>query len=109
MKVLITSGGTKVKIDMVRNISNMSKGTFGSKIAYEFLDRENYDVTFLMAKDSKYPNQNGSYGYRKLVEYVTFEDYERLLNIYLDEKPDIIVLAAAVSDYGSDGVHLSYF
>ena len=46
MKILITSGGTKVKIDQVRHIGNMSKGTFGSKIAEEFYifkdDQKNY-------------------------------------------------------------------
>ena len=55
MKILITSGGTKIKIDMVRSITNMSKGTFGSKIATEFLRYDNEHVTFLHAKDSKLP------------------------------------------------------
>ena len=31
MKILITSGGTKIPIDLVRPITNMSRGTFGSK------------------------------------------------------------------------------
>ncbi len=37
MRVLITSGGTKVPIDSVRHIGNMSSGTFGAKIGYEAL------------------------------------------------------------------------
>ena len=36
MKVLITSGGTKVKMDLVRSITNMSRGTFGSQICDSF-------------------------------------------------------------------------
>ena len=36
MKVLITSGGTKVKIDLVRSITNMSSGTFRSQIYDSF-------------------------------------------------------------------------
>lgn len=32
MKILITSGGTKVPIDSVRSITNLSKGTFDSQI-----------------------------------------------------------------------------
>ena len=36
MKILITSGGTKVKIDLVRSITNMSRGTFGSQICDSF-------------------------------------------------------------------------
>ena len=38
MKVLITSGGTKVPIDTVRHIGNMSSGTFGAKIAFQLLE-----------------------------------------------------------------------
>ena len=36
MKALIASGGTKVKIDLVRSITNMSRGTFGSQICDSF-------------------------------------------------------------------------
>ena len=39
MRILITSGGTKVMIDGVRHISNMSKGTFGSAICKSFLEK----------------------------------------------------------------------
>lgn len=54
MKVLITSGGTKVPIDPVRDITNMSSGTFGSKIATEFL-KTGQHVSFVMAEKSKTP------------------------------------------------------
>jgi len=54
MKVLITSGGTKVPIDKVRFITNMSSGTFGSRIALEALMTGN-DVIFLHAEKSKTP------------------------------------------------------
>ena len=37
MRVLLTSGGTRVPIDRVRDIRNMSMGTFGSRIALELL------------------------------------------------------------------------
>ena len=39
MKILITSGGTKVSIDRVRSITNMSQGTFGSRIADAFFSK----------------------------------------------------------------------
>lgn len=101
VKVLITSGGTKIKIDAVRSITNMSKGTFGSKIAKEFSDSF-FDVTFLHAKDSKLPDLGSNYREQKVYypEFVTFDDYAHSLEQELDMKPDIIVLAAAVSDYG---------
>lgn len=121
MKILITSGGTKVPIDRVRSITNMSRGTFGSRIADAFFDRglcaffsqdkdaEIEKITFFMAKGSKHPTlqtiHNDTYetGYRpnEYIEYSTFDEYkegiERLLK---NEHYDIIVVAAAVSDYG---------
>ncbi len=35
MKILITSGGTRVPIDSVRSITNMSKGTYGKNLLVE--------------------------------------------------------------------------
>jgi len=98
IKVLITSGGTKIKIDMVRHIGNMSRGTFGSKIADAFCDTgREIQVTFLMAKGSRSPEHLEPIPHY----YETFDDYEfQLFGLIKHEKPDIIILAAAVSDYG---------
>jgi phosphopantothenate--cysteine ligase len=122
MKILITSGGTKIPIDKVRDITNMSTGTFGTKIAEAIL-RRGHEVAFLYAKGSKNPMQF-TYKYsakdvlipnfdvwfevRKLfaqrytdLEYTTFDDYANKLHTFIKEQnPDVIVLAAAVSDYG---------
>ena len=69
--ILITSGGTKVKIDMVRNITNMSKGTFGSRIAEVFYDRMNdINLYFLGAVNSQKPvltKINKSFMVRELI------------------------------------------
>lgn len=122
MKILVTSGGTKVPIDRVRSITNMSKGTFGSRIADAFYalgcnnigkqDKEQIEkITFFMAKGSKMPfvdkhlmcEIHAAAGLVpvEMFEYSTFDDYkagvEKLLS---HEKYDIIVVAAAVSDYG---------
>lgn len=112
MNILITSGGTKVPIDRVRSITNMSRGTFGAKIADEFYaklrDGDN-QITFFMAKGSKRPMRqsidneyfDSGIDIMRYVEYSTFDEYkagiEKLLS---EEKFDIIVVAAAVSDYG---------
>jgi len=121
MKVLITSGGTKIPIDTVRDITNMSTGTFGTKIA-EALLRHGHDISFVRAKGSKSPMEfrvdykNQPFideGFRiwrrqraewfihyKEWEYKTFEQYERTLQLAIgNDKPDVVVLAAAVSDY----------
>jgi phosphopantothenoylcysteine synthetase/decarboxylase len=121
MKILITSGGTKVLIDSVRHIGNMSSGTFGAKIGYEALVA-GHEVTFFKAKDSKTPLGlifNGSegisyvikrtlkniwdrvrYGKRlKLKEFSDFQSYDNGLYDEIFTKYDAIILAAAVSDY----------
>ena len=125
MKILITSGGTKVPIDRVRSITNMSKGTFGSRIADAFYtlgcnnigkqDKEQIEkITFFMAKGSKMPFVDkrimceiyAATGHVRHVpvemfEYSTFDDYKAGVEKLLSrEKYDIIVVAAAVSDYG---------
>ena len=122
MKILITSGGTKIPIDRVRSITNMSRGTFGSRIADAFFDEglEAFRVgnehgnpvekiTFFMAKGSRKPtfqtlnDETYEDGYRPLdiVSYSTFDDYKSGIEELLKKETyDIIVVAAAVSDYG---------
>jgi phosphopantothenoylcysteine decarboxylase/phosphopantothenate--cysteine ligase len=56
MRLLITSGGTKVPIDSVRHIGNMSSGTMGNKIAIEALSKEHH-VDFLTSKDGYKPSE----------------------------------------------------
>jgi phosphopantothenoylcysteine decarboxylase/phosphopantothenate--cysteine ligase len=97
----------------------MSKGTFGSRIADAFytklfndqvVSRDfSHKITFFMAKGSKRPMRqsidneyfDSGVDIMKYVEYSTFDEYkagiEKLLS---EEKFDIIVVAAAVSDYG---------
>lgn len=123
MKILVTSGGTIIPIDSVRRITNMSKGTFGSKIATELL-KMGHEVLFFMAKGSKSPyrftvdmlKQGDELAsdtlspIRKLLvykdnykemEYSTFDDYRNRLERWIKiERPDIVMLTAAVSDYG---------
>lgn len=126
MKILVTSGGTKIPIDMVRNISNMSKGTFGSKIATQFLEM-GHEVIFLRAKHSRSPFELNVDFYKKLTlfaddefdkksefvyrhreyytefQYSTFDEYQETLErLIKTHNPDVVLLAAAVSDYGVD-------
>ena len=124
MKILITSGGTKVPIDRVRSITNMSRGTFGSRIADAFLarglmvhkskdkdkDKGIEKITFFFAKDSRLPSlplehdepfRVADYRPIEYVSYSTFDEYkEGVENLLKKETYDIIVIAAAVSDYG---------
>jgi len=124
-KILITSGGTKVNIDPVRHIGNMSSGTMGKNIALSALS-QGYHVTFLTSKGGKTPFsanidlssmtlqeydsalaelKKNHTRYRHNYEqftYDTYDDYEKLLLGSLDwawADYDAIVLCAAVSDY----------
>lgn len=54
--ILITSGGTKVYIDEVRHIGNMSSGRFGAELARWAL-KLGHSVIFLYAKGSQRPDQ----------------------------------------------------
>lgn len=122
MKILITSGGTKIPIDLVRSITNMSRGTFGSKICDAFWkhivkenpeDVDGKEITFFYAKNSRVPKaqelHNGLFetGYNKIrfIEFDTFDRYrDQLKDLLKNEQFDIICLAAAVSDYGVENV-----
>jgi phosphopantothenoylcysteine synthetase/decarboxylase len=105
MKILITSGGTKVPIDSVRHIGNFSTGRYGSELADSLIREPNYniqyvgpqpdDIIFFHEKGSKLPNGKNY----ESVEYKDYFEYLHVKDIIKDEQPDIIISAAAVSDY----------
>lgn len=128
--ILITSGGTKVHIDEVRHVGNMSSGQFGADLARAALKAGN-QVIFIYAKGSVRPDQvtldlRGntvanrdrklmadvaaamSYDYLHavqnnlfMVEYRDFDEYAAKLEKWLVQaQPEVTMLAAAVSDYG---------
>lgn len=125
MKFLISSGGTIVPLDEVRRIQNMSSGRFGSKLARAALEK-NHEVDFLYAHNSETPltskvdfTNNSLASILKTVmamndfsasplrenyvylEYKTFYEYQKHLETLVKGgKPKVVVLAAAVSDYG---------
>ncbi len=124
LNILITSGGTKVPLDEVRHLGNMSSGRFGADIAKAAL-RAGHKVTFLCAKGSVRPDEvtlnlgHGNclrtlsamltdgdliWGFRNLLtvdQFANFDEYAAKLQQHLEQdKPDVTMLAAAVSDYG---------
>jgi len=94
MNVLISSGGTVEKIDAVRGITNFSTGRLGSLIAESF-SRANAKVWYLHGVRAAIPNCN--------VINSEFESVAELQsgirNILSSQNIDVIVHAAAVSDY----------
>lgn len=111
MKIFITSGGTKVPIDEVRAITNNSKGTYAAAIASRFAERlhpKKDHLYFSYSKDSMHPAKNYPQGFFYELVGASFNDYVyETYNEYVDKnialiesiQPDIIISAAAVSDY----------
>ncbi|MHA1690101.1 MAG: phosphopantothenoylcysteine decarboxylase domain-containing protein [Candidatus Heimdallarchaeaceae archaeon] len=128
IEVIITSGGTISKLDDVRHIGNFSRGTTGSLIAEEFL-KSGATVHYIHGREAKRPfrsslvvdptkpkdeeMERAARAYDEFSQYAanlheyqieTFEEYFKTVKRLLTEgSPDVIVLAAAVGDYGGSG------
>ena len=126
LSILVTSGGTISKIDDVRCIGNLSKGTTGALIAEEFLKKGDI-VHYMFGGNAARPLRKNltANPHKKLAEeiekvkkaycdfrkysdnlkeypFLTFDDYSNRLKTLLEkEKIDVVVLAAAVSDYSA--------
>jgi len=93
-KILITSGGTKEKIDNVRFITNLSTGKTGSNLACD-LYLNGHDVTLIKSKESVQPELKIN-----TLEYDDFLDLKELVKSELsDNSYDAIFHLAAISDY----------
>lgn len=100
MKILITSGGTKVPIDSVRHIGNFSSGRYGSEIADSLIPTlwKDGELIFFHEKGSKLPI-GVSCDIVNRIEYKDYFEYLSVKDIIKEKQPDIIISAAAVSDY----------
>ncbi len=126
MRILITSGGTKVDMDPVRYIMNMSKGTMGKSIAAEAI-KNGHEVHFLTSEDGRTPFKveldlgNVPIGmarasledlvafYQRFKDryqefsFRTYDDYrEKMFALPKCFHYDAIIMCAAVSDYTVD-------
>ena len=107
--VLITSGGCEEPIDGVRNISNFSTGKTGAFLA-EFFASKGTEVILLKAAKAVIPRQlqypgGGNISIR---EFRSFRDLQALLEqeAKTDRPPEMLILAAAVSDFSVAAVHI---
>lgn len=94
LKVLVTCGPTWVPIDQVRVISNTSTGEMGHVIADAF-SKKGAQVTLLQGKVT-HQWQNPKI---KVVDYVYFNDLLTSFKKLLKARFDVVVHAAAVSDF----------
>jgi phosphopantothenate---cysteine ligase (CTP) len=128
LEVIITSGGTVSMLDDVRHIGNFSTGTTGSLIAEEFL-KAGSTVHYVYGAGAKRPFRgklvvdpdipfedqlerlkadfeqfNSVKSQLKEYSIRTFEEYfDTVKNLVTGTNSDVIVLAAAVGDYGGPG------
>ena len=92
LKVLVTAGPTREKIDPVRYITNHSTGKMGYAIAKNCMLR-GADVTLVSGKTDLKPPM-----FVNFVPVTSAQDmYDAVTSVYEDQ--DIVVKAAAVADY----------
>ena len=92
MKILVTAGPTREKIDPVRFISNYSTGTFGYEIAREAL-RRGHDVTLVSGPTCLKAPQGA--------RFITVESAEEMRREVKrrSRKAGCVIMAAAVCDW----------
>lgn len=97
MRALITAGGTSEPIDDVRVVTNLSTGRLGAAIANALADR-GAEVVLLAGRSlASHPEWVDP---RVRVEaFGGFSDLQRALERHAEPRPDVVFMAAAVSDY----------
>jgi len=95
-KVLITAGPTIEYIDPVRVITNQSTGKTGVLLASEFVSAGS-KVTMIYGPGTEMPPKGA-----KVVHVKTSSQMSEALRKEMRQKWDIVILAAAVSDYSPE-------
>ncbi len=99
-RVLVTGGGTREPIDAVRYIGNQSTGRTAAVLAEE-LTAAGHEVTWLGARYAIHPD-----GVARIEHYGSFAELDQQLQNLLGTVPyDMVIHAAAVSDFAVAGVH----
>jgi phosphopantothenoylcysteine decarboxylase/phosphopantothenate--cysteine ligase len=94
MRVLITCGATWTPIDDVRVISNVSSGEMGHLIAEAFRSKK-ASVTLIEGPVTHVLQNKGI----KVIKYCFFDELAAALKQELRKKYDVVIHAAAVSDF----------
>lgn len=104
MRFLVTAGNTQTLIDRVRCLTNIFSGKTGGRIAVAAHAR-GHSVCLLTSHPEAVPAPAPSATW-KMTPYRTFEDLESLLQCEIQQGSyDVIVHAAAVSDFAQSGVY----
>ena len=92
LRVVVTAGGTREPLDAVRYIGNRSSGRMGAAVADEAA-RRGADVTLILAAATARPSAP-----MRVVHVETAAELERA-TLAAAGGADVVVMAAAVSDY----------
>ncbi|MEX2783903.1 phosphopantothenate--cysteine ligase [Streptococcus sp. H49] len=94
MKILITSGGTREKIDAVRSIANHASGSLGKQIAEKFL-AQGHQVTLVTTKTAVKPARQPNLCLAEITDVSSLiQTLEPLVKTH-----DLLIHSMAVSDY----------
>lgn len=101
-RVVVVTGGTQVDLDDMRTLTNKSSGKFGIRIANAYA-AEGCLVTVIHSESAneRWLDDDRIDDYRS---FRTYDDLSKMLFELREENFDIIVMAAAVSDYAFDKV-----
>lgn len=100
VRALVTAGGTAEPVDDVRVLTNRSTGRFGAAIA-NALAAEGVEVT-LLGSESLYARQLPLAGSIRQLRFESTSQLATGLETVLSESPDLVFMAAAVSDYAPE-------
>ncbi|MDC7221340.1 MAG: bifunctional phosphopantothenoylcysteine decarboxylase/phosphopantothenate--cysteine ligase CoaBC [Spirochaetales bacterium] len=101
--LIITSGGCEEAVDGVRCLSNFSSGQTGTVLAEEALSR-GASVKLLASKRARIPKAQDNLS---IVRFTDYEDLQKKLFIAMENKPDGLIMAAAVSDFSVDKISIN--
>jgi phosphopantothenate-cysteine ligase/phosphopantothenoylcysteine decarboxylase/phosphopantothenate--cysteine ligase len=109
VKILVTAGNTQTVIDQVRCITNVFSGRTGAQIAAEAFDR-GHAVTLLTSHPEVLTTVPAVRARQtpdwRVCPYRTFEELENLMAASItDGGFDVVIHAAAVSDYRVAGIY----
>lgn len=102
--ILITSGGTMEYIDPIRVITNLSSGKMGNAIIKHSLEL-GANVTHIVGNFTTVPFSSNSSNLETIKVNTSDEMYTRVISEISSKKFDIVIFAAAVTDFKLLQIH----
>ncbi|HSL12871.1 MAG TPA: bifunctional phosphopantothenoylcysteine decarboxylase/phosphopantothenate--cysteine ligase CoaBC [Nitrososphaeraceae archaeon] len=102
--ILVTSGGTMEYIDPIRVITNLSSGKMGNAIIKHSLEL-GANVTHIVGNFTTVPFSSNSSNLETIKVNTSDEMYTRVISEISSKKYDIVIFAAAVTDFKLLQIH----